>query len=774
MKNCLFILLLFIWHPGFSQLNDNFLDGNFSANPIWEGDTGAFSVNASNQLQSNFFSEGAIINLATQSHLAFWSSWEFFIRLDFDPSPGNRLRIYLISDNRNLKDSLQGYFIQIGESGAVDSYDLYRQTGNTVVKIFDGPDQVRVSPDQLICRLKITRTQEGLWQLSSDKTGGNNFQPDGSVSDDTFMQSAWFGAVCQFTATRSGKFYFDDFKIESWQDNLPPAVEAKLNDIVINEFLADPEPAVKLPAAEFIELWNRTAKFIALKNWVYSDASSNYKFGTEGINPDEHLIVCAKADTDQFKSFGRVISISPWPSLNNSADHLSLKDPKGRLINELTYTDSWYQDGDKKDGGWTLELIDAEAICGGLKNWKASVDTKGGTPGSRNSIYQIYSHSEPLRIEKLWVLDSISIAVTYNRFTDSTSATDLRNYSLNNGAKLQSAVYLAADPLTVILKCPVPLTRGNVYKLVVNQVSDCAGTLISSPFNSADLSLPAEIKEGDILISEILFNPGAGGVDFVELYNHSSHAVDLHELTIGNQPLPDTLNRSKAVSSNPFMLKAGDYITLTADPEKVKSNYFTENPNAFIKVSGFPAFNNDQGIVSILRNNKPVDQFTYTEKMHSPIIKDPDGISLERSDFAKPANDPGNFKSAAAAKGFATPGYKNSQFLEDAGTKDAFNVLSSTFSPDDDGFEDRMQINYLLSKPDFIANIIVYDSSGHLVRKLYSNYTLGTQGSIEWDGRNDTAEIPPTGIYLVYAELFTTSGELKKFRKTVVLASKYR
>lgn len=51
--------------------------------------------------------------------------WEFTVQINFDPSATNRARIYLISDQENLNGSLNGYSLQIGESGTTDSYDLY-------------------------------------------------------------------------------------------------------------------------------------------------------------------------------------------------------------------------------------------------------------------------------------------------------------------------------------------------------------------------------------------------------------------------------------------------------------------------------------------------------------------------------------------------------------------------------------------------------------------------------------------------------------------------
>ncbi|NEU09925.1 hypothetical protein GZH53_16490 [Flavihumibacter sp. R14] len=773
MKNCLLIFFSLICKCAFSQLNDDFNDGNFTHNPSWKGDISSFSVNGTGHLQSNASQAGSTTHLVTANHLAKSARWEFYIRLDFDPSSTNRIRVYLISDKDMLTGPLEGYFIQIGEPGNTDSYDLYRQSGTSVVKILDGPVQPRLNPDQVICRLQVKRDEAGNWELDADSEGGYNFKPVGLTTDNTFSQTAWFGFACQFTTTRSDKFYLDDFKIEEWESNLPPAYEARLNDIVINEIFADPDPSVGLPDAEFIELWNRTGQNISLKSWTYGDASVSYRFLAEMIKAGEHLILCANADTGKFKTFDRVLGISPWPALNNTGDHLSLKDDKGRIINTLSYTNEWYRDGTKQDGGWTLELVDPNAVCAGIKNWLASVDTKGGTPGRVNSVYKLFDEGPPLQVSKVLLIDSITLAVTFNRFTDSLSAVNPGNYLLNNGVgKPLSAVYATSDQLTVALKLPVPLVRGKFYKLSAEGITDCSGAEIQNGAGTMEFFIPAEIRKSGILISEVLFNPRPAGVDFVEIYNNSGQELDLAELSISNVSQPDTLNRAKRISKDQQLIRPGEFMVLTSDPERVKNEYFTEKPNAFLKMPDFPAYNNDQGVVTLLKNAQIIDQFNYSEKMHMPLIKDPDGISLERSDYKKPADEPKNFRSAAASVGFATPGYQNSQYQPDNDSEDEFKLASLTFSPDNDGFEDEMELHYRLNKPGYIANITIFNDRGNVVRKLYQNYSLGTAGTLTWNGLDDTATVRTAGIYLLYAELFNTEGEIKKFRKTVVLAKK--
>jgi flagellar hook assembly protein FlgD len=68
--------------------------------------------------------------------------------------------------------------------------------------------------------------------------------------------------------------------------------------------------------------------------------------------------------------------------------------------------------------------------------------------------------------------------------------------------------------------------------------------------------------------------------------------------------------------------------------------------------------------------------------------------------------------------------------------------------------------------------VTIYNSNGTVILKLYKNFTLATQGLLEWDGKNEASETNPPGIYLIYAELFNAKGVVKKFRKTVVLAKK--
>ena len=138
------------------------------------------------------------------------------------------------------------------------------------------------------------------------------------------------------------------------QQKAPPInsynCKTKLDDVSINEILADPNPPIALPKAKFIELKNNTNQAISLRNWVYSDIDKRFTFKNDSIKANEYLIICAEKDTNKFKSYGRVIGISQQPSPRSSGDRLSLRNECGAIINQVNYTDTWYRNSNKKKG----------------------------------------------------------------------------------------------------------------------------------------------------------------------------------------------------------------------------------------------------------------------------------------------------------------------------------------------------------------------------------------------------------------------------------------
>jgi hypothetical protein len=191
-------------------------------------------------------------------------------------------------------------------------------------------------------------------------------------------------------------------------------------------------------------------------------------------------------------------------------------------------------------------------------------------------------------------------------------------------------------------------------------------------------------------------------------------------------------------------------------------------------MASMPAFNDDEGRVVLLSAKVRIDEFTYNAEMHSALIKNQEGVSLERSSFTRSANYSNNFRSAAASSGYATPGYKNSQSAQEVSSPEEVFVSRKTFSPDNDGFEDILELNYKFKDAGRVANIHIYNDRGILIKKLCKNLSLAGTGSLYWDGLNEANTSSPPGIYLLYIETFDLQGNVQKYKRSFVLASKLK
>lgn len=207
-----------------AQFIDAFTDSNFHAAPAWVGDSSHFTINSQRQLQLLAPSGSARSQLRTASQALHASSWEWWSRLEFNPSSTNYADVYLVSDQSNLDGSLNGYFVRIGNT--TDEVSLYRQTGSTRSKIIDGRDGLLNRNNNLL-KVKVERDAQGVWQLWADSSGtGQQYVLEGTASDLVHGGSQWFGLRLVYTATRADKFYFDAVEVLGGPipDTLAPVV----------------------------------------------------------------------------------------------------------------------------------------------------------------------------------------------------------------------------------------------------------------------------------------------------------------------------------------------------------------------------------------------------------------------------------------------------------------------------------------------------------------------------------------------------------------------
>lgn len=548
----------------------------------------------------------------------------------------------------------------------------------------------------------------------------------------------------------------------------------KAFDVVIDEIFTDPTPVVGLPNAEFIEIKNTSGADINLERWkLFTSGTVSKPFPSYLLPADSFLIITGKSNTDFFTTFGKVIGISSFPALNNAGTTLSLVSKEGITIHSVSYKDTWYQNDAKSDGGWTLEMIDTYNPCAGANNWKASTDTRGGTPGTKNSVDGNNPDNVAPALLRAAAIDSMTILLTFSEPIDSTKAADVANYIISDGITPVAAVAIAPAFTTVQLILDTPLAINKVYTVTANNITDCGGNVIQA-VRTARVGLASAIDSNDIVINEILFNPKPGAVDYVEIYNRSSKNFDLKDLYIANRSLTtNALGSLHQLTTDNILLFPGYFFAISENGSVVKQNYYAKNPENFIDVA-MPSFPNDEGAVVLLNSQQQViDELHYYSKWHFALIDNEEGISLERIDYNKPTQNKENWTSAVSTAGFGTPSYQNSQFRTDASLKADITVTPKTFSPDKDGFEDFTTINYQMAEPGYVANITIFDAAGRPVKNLAKNATLALSGSFKWDGLDDKFNKVPVGVYVIYTEVFNLNGKKKSFKNAVIVAARF-
>ena len=699
------------------------------------------------------------------------------------------------SGGENFQFQCEGNDDTFNQTGFIGIFCKYTKSNSTKMyfdDIYAGPQIIDTIPPELISVTVETDTSlqlrfsEGIDQESAENV--NNYEVSGNIGNPVRANIDGENAAVVYLDFEEhfipeNEYTLSVSGVKDLSENMIIPVQQTFSyylpqpfDVVINEIMADPSPPVGLPNYEYLELLNRTNSSVNLDGWTLVVGTAEKKFGPVVLEADGYLILGKDEAENEFLPYGNFYGFSSF-SLTNSGQTLTLMDKTGTVISQVAYTDKWYKDPDKEDGGWSLEQINPANVCSEAENWKASEDMSGGTPGSRNSVFDDVILLPA--VDRLEMVANDILRIYFNETMDAESISEKTNFEVDEGIGHPAAVYVFDDePNGAELYFDQSFQEGVVYHLTVKQgVANCMGL-----HPSADTTLPFGLAEkpetDDVVINEILFNPWTGGADFVEIYNRSQKVIDLGLMQLGTVKisppnLPDTLVYT--ISDRQKIFVPGEYLVLTSSPEAVKKQYDTENPDGFLRLDPFPAYNNDEGVCILSSvNGELIDVFHYSEEMQYPLLQYVDGVSLERTNFDSPADDPSNWHSAAESVGFATPAYKNSQFIPTGENTSEITIDPEIFSPDNDGYQDVLSIKYRFDQPGYMMSVVIFNQAGQKIRQLVNNEYLGTEGVVNWDGIDDDNRKAPVGIYVFFIRVFDTQGNAKEYKKTGVLATKLR
>lgn len=574
-----------------------------------------------------------------------------------DPSGGSNFQLEAAgNDNTYQATSWFGFYCNYTTSNADNFY-------------FDDIQIQHYTPDLTapsIDNLMVLNTQELMLEFSESVTlasaeNTTNYMvnqgvgnPVSAVRDGTNPRKVTLTFDSSFV---SGQQY--NLNIQNISDvagNLMQATEsfsyyrALSGDIVINEIMADPMPQVGLPDAEYIELYNNSQYPVSLNNWMLQVGSSMKTFGAITLKPDSFLILCDDDDSDLLKPFGAVYAFSSF-SLTNGGTSLSLKNDNQQVIHYVNYSDSWYKDDLKEDGGWSLEQMDASNFCGGASNWLASDATAGGTPGAINSMATPNPDIFPPQIQSVRVVDSMHLEV---RFSETIDSVRLKNavYSVDNGIGVALLTDAGAPAYKrVQLQLPQKVQQNVLYELqITDTISDCVGN-IATGLSYQFALFNAEFQ--DVVISEIMCNPsdqkGLPEVEYVELYNRSDFPVNL-----GGWNLVYSGNAPKRISSQVIL---PDSFLIICDDDDLAS---MQQYGAAATISSLSLPNSGTDLLLMDSLNQIISFVDYSDEWYQNNYKQSSGgWSLEMIDSDFPCIGYDNWRASKSPQG-GTPAASNS------------------------------------------------------------------------------------------------------------------
>jgi hypothetical protein len=423
-------------------------------------------------------------------------------------------------------------------------------------------------------------------------------------------------------------------------------------------------------------------------------------------------------------------------SLDNGGETLTLSHPLGATVFSVAYDDEppWPT---APDGfGFSLVQKDANAAQAPDKGdkWRASAAV-GGSPGADDPepgiapvvINEILAHTDPPLYDAIELFNPTATNVNIGGWYLTDDAAMPLKFRIPTNTIIAAGGYVCFDATQF------NATPGSANCFQLSSVGDDAylfsadaagnltgyshGVAFGASFNGATFgryvnsageeffplqtvrtlgAANADPRVGPVIISEINYNPGVGGDEFIELMN----------ITAGSVPLFDPLDPANTWKVNgigftfppDITLAAGQTLLLVAtDPQSFRAKYGVSNS---VPVLGpYPgALDNSGENLELLQPDTPntnevpyvtVEAVRYNDKLPWPPGADGTGLSLQRTFALSFGNEPLFWTAAAPTpgQGFGA-GDTDGDGLPDAwesanGT--LLNVPDAGADPDEDG-----------------------------------------------------------------------------------------
>ncbi len=536
---------------------------------------------------------------------------------------------------------------------------------------------------------------------------------------------------------------------------------AEFGDIVITELMTDPEPQVHLPPCEYVEIYNRFEEEIDLNDWIIKINNSAYALDSAGLLPGEYLVLTHEKCDGQYGNIRLQAIIGSMTALTNGGGGVGLYDHYGRMIHQVEYEAMDRYDRDRAEGGWSIERVDLDNLCGGYENWTVSKDWKGGTPGAENSLTaELPDHLPPV-LKYIGVPDSARVSLTFDE--------PLLIQPGEEGGFMVDGVspdidfgILPAAYRTIELSLKEALDTGIDYALKISSLGDCAGNDMEEDHRR--FRRPERPKPRVPLINEIMYDPVQGGNEYIEFYNPGENYLDLHDLKLRVTEAGSLDGSLVEISVESLLLFPDAKVVFAINSRALREEWELVPDVTVVEVADWSHLPNRGACVQLTnRSGVVIDECCYHDSLHHDLVGVTKGVALERIHSGSCLSLSQCWTSAAASVNYGTPGVQNSHSRLPSEPGNTLELYPEVFSPDNDGFEDMLEIRLQDPGESRLIDIFVSDLNGIRVREIVFRGITNGGDTYSWDGLDDNGNIVLPGIYVVHLGIAGERG--MRFRR---------
>ncbi|MES2733819.1 MAG: lamin tail domain-containing protein [Bacteroidota bacterium] len=168
-------------------------------------------------------------------------------------------------------------------------------------------------------------------------------------------------------------------------------------DVVLNEVLFNPHTG----GVDFVEIYNRSAKYVTLKDWQLANVADGIVANAKAITTDDQVIApgqyyalatnsaLLKSHYPKSKEENFLVMAS-LPSYSDASGTVVLLNPVNKLLDRFDYNEDWHFPLIRDKSGVSLERISFDSKANDPAGWHSAATTEDyATPGYRNSQFQL-------------------------------------------------------------------------------------------------------------------------------------------------------------------------------------------------------------------------------------------------------------------------------------------------------------------------------------------------------------------------------------------------